>query len=676
MKIRITSSEGFLRSARRVADEVGYRFRLRMLINFGVCVLIVPLSQAQDLPPSLRDAMTQVQAGDGERASGVLRRFAFTDNSEQRLAARVSLARLDRVAGRLDRAATWVEEYQNPRSENYEWPRIEAYVEAAAIQFLQGNAFDSVKMLTDANQKASGLGKITVERTLSWLVEQKPDLQQALDYEKAALKSGEAYFKRKKISDTAGLEPPKPGADHWKELKPEIEERIADIERRLAIDRYGLDYVLYREAQEFRNASHPLALDFTNVAAAFNKKGEIGGKVPNADYEMAAYRYNEIVEFFPENPYGQAAKLYIAVCTAKTGDPDDAIKQLKAFYREDPDGLYRGEALKFMGDLYLFSKWDKVNAREAYERTIRWVDATKGRTRVLETYLVPEKSAKISKPPEKVKSLTSQGEIKQIEVKSNALVNRLTSQWYLDALLVESEWRLGFLSLTDEDWDLAFQHFDQTLSHDAVLNKAHQGRFFNPYDRLKIGKGTGAIVGTQEQSKGLNRQVKMVIYWADFQLMLENFDEALSLYRRIQGYSENVKDGVAHTRAVLGEMLVRRQTKNLDRVPDITRMHNLVLEYPNSPSAPYLLELCALITRGEPLPTSAYFQQIYTNYPDSFFAPRARYNEILRGSEGREHEKRKAMINKFIKDYPNETNYIDALKRLDARIISYYKEGS
>lgn len=628
-------------------------------------------AKAAELPKTLQEAVLQVQTEDAEEALGVLRRFAYTDNVDERLAARTALAELDRNAGRFTRASTWVEDYQNPQPENFEWPRIQAYVEAAKIQFMQGNAFESVKRLTDAKAKATGLAKISTERALSWVVEQKPELKQALEYEKSALKTGESYFKRKKISDTAGLEPAKPGSDIWKRLKPEIEVRIADLERKIRIDSYGLDYVLYSEAQEFRKASHPLAMDFTNVAAAFNQEGEIGGRVPGADYEMAVQRYNEILEFFPNNPYGQAAKLYLAVCTAKTGDPDEAIKQLKAFYKEDPDGLLRGEALKLMGDLYLFAKWDKVNSREAYERAIRWIEATETRTRVLDTYLVPEKSIEISKPPEKSKFLSEKEGIKIIDIPSSVLVNRITSKWYLDSLRVESEWRLGYLELIEDDWDKAFARFDTVLKHDKVLRLAQQGKFFNPYDRLKIGRKNGAIVGTSEQTRGLKDKVKMVMLWGDMQLMLKNFPQAMNIYRQIQLSAYKNKDANALMRSVLGEILIKRELNQIELVQDITKMHNLVLEYPKSPSAPYLLEICAMTSEGEPLPSSSYYKQIYTNYPDSFFAPRAMYNEILKTIKWEEQEKRRQMINDFKKNFPERKDYHEALEQLDSRIIEY-----
>jgi hypothetical protein len=119
-------------------------------------------------------------------------------------------------------------------------------------------------------------------------------------------------------------------------------------------------------------------------------------------------------------------------------------------------------------------------------------------------------------------------------------------------------------------------------------------------------------------------------------------------------------------------MLVRRQQDELDPIPDITRMHNLVLEYPKSPSAPYLLELCALISQGEPLPASAYFAQTYTQYPeDEFFALRARYNEILRCVPWENTPGRQEMIDAFKRDYPEEEGYIIALEKLDVEIIAW-----
>jgi tetratricopeptide (TPR) repeat protein len=613
----------------------------------------------------LAGALEQVEAGEGQRAFSTLRRFAFSDEIEQRLNARIALAQFDREAGRLERGASWVSEYQSIQKENFQWPRVEAFVEAQKIQFLQGKAFAAVKSLSDANGKSQGLAKISIERALSWVVEQQPDIEQALEFEKSALQTGKRHFKREKASESEGLEDVKPGFDVWSELQPDIEERIAALQRTIEIDSYGLDFVLYKEAQEFRNASHPLALDFTNVAAAFGKDGEIGGRVPNADYEMAMFRYNELIQLFPDNPYGQAAKLYHAICTAKSGHPDDAIKQLKSFYREDPDGLYRGEALKLVGDLYLFALWDENNAKQAYLRAVDWVTNIKSRSRALDTYLVPPKSVEISKPPRNNNILTGGGEIKTVKIPEKSLTNRITSDWYLDNIAAQSEWRLGFIEILDNEWAKAFEHINRILGLDAVMNTAHEKGFFNPYHRLEIAKKNNALVGFSEQTDGLKGKSKVVVFWADLHFLLSDFDKASSLYERIQLFSEN-DDSVVLTRSILGRMLVKRQKKLLD-VDDVIMIHDIVLEYPNTPSAPYLLELCALASVGEPLPAEAYLQQIYTNYPNSKFAIRARYNEILRTVDRSNHSKRQNLIKLFVEDFPEKTGYIEALNRLDQR---------
>jgi len=643
--------------------------RTALVIGF----FLLAFASHADLPKPLRDAINQSQTDEGMRAFGVLRRYAYSDDLEHRLESRVALAELDRKEKRFDRAAAWVAEYQNPQKENYEWPRARAYIEAAKIQFEMGNTFDSVKSLSDADKETDGLAKVHVKRALSWLVEQKPDLAGALGYEKRALKTGVSHFKRTKISASAGLEPPKPNTDQWQKLKPLIKERIAYLERKIEIDKYGLDYVLYREAQVLRNASHPFAMDFTNVAVVFGKEGNVGGKVPNANYNHAIELYQEIIDFFPDNPYGQAAKLYTAVCVAKKGDVEGAIKKLHTFYKEDPDGLMRGEALKLMGDLYLFALWDKVNAKEAYERSIRWAEAVEGRGRILDTYLVPEKSQYVSKPPKQVKALNNEGEITLTTIPANALVNRVTSTWYLENLVVESEWSLGFLAIVDDDWNTAVESFRHVLDQDRVLRAANQKGFANAFNRIERAKSTGSLLGRKEQMKGLRGKKRIAIQWADLLFIREQFLSARRVYEEIKLFAEETDDSLVYGRALLGIVLVKRQERQLHPESDLLAMHEFVLDNPRNPSAPYMLELCGLLSKGKPWTAEEYFQKVYTTYPSSFYAPRSRYNEILRCVSWGNHELREEKILEFIKAHPEENEYISNLKWVDHEIKEFMK---
>jgi tetratricopeptide (TPR) repeat protein len=617
---------------------------------------------AENLPPSLTGAIEQVEAGEGQRAFSTLRRFAFSDEIEQRLNARIALAQFDREAGRLERGASWVNEYQSIQKENIQWPRVDAFVEAQKIQFLQGNAFAAVKNLSDANGRSQGLAKISVERALSWVVEQQPDIEQALEFEKSALQTGKRHFKREKVSESEGLEDVKPGFDVWSELQPQIEERIAALQRTIEIDSYGLDFVLYKEAQGFRNASHPLALDFTNVAAAFGKDGEIGGRVPKADYEMAMYRYNELIQLYSDNPYGQAAKLYRAVCIAKTGEVDEAINLLEEFYEDDVNGLFRGEALSIIGDLYSYAKWDFTNAEEAYRKSLEWIDIHQQQNRILESYLIPEKSRKISQPPSTIRYLDNNGMIAQTNVSPETIINRVTAKWYLEDLEISSMWKIGFISIIEDDWAQAMETFDKILKKDKILKGANSSGYHNAYNRLSVGAKKQSVIATKYELAGLNKNIRNVVILADFLFVLESHDKASGIYQSLIKYGKFSDDQNIILRGYLGWYLIQREKNELTdkNVPDIDE---LVRKYPESAAAPFLLEICANYSRGNKELQKMYFNWIYTEYPNSFFAKRARYFEILHVLEPGAHKKRHEMILKFKEDFPSDEGYHSALDK-------------
>lgn len=65
------------------------------------------------------------------------------------------------------------------------------------------------------------------------------------------------------------------------------------------------------------------------------------------------------------------------------------------------------------------------------------------------------------------------------------------------------------------------------------------------------------------------------------------------------------------------------------------------------------------------MPASAYFEQIYTQYPqDRFFVLRARFNELLRCGPWGDPKLMKQKIVEFEKDFPEEKKYINTLNEL------------
>jgi hypothetical protein len=295
------------------------------------------------------------------------------------------------------------------------------------------------------------------------------------------------------------------------------------------------------------------------------------------------------------------------------------------------------------------------------------------RQRVLETYAVPEKSAKVSKPPERPRTLNQYGQIEKRGLEPGLLINRITADWYLPRLRVEAEWKLGFLAVVADEDEAARKHFDQALAQDKLLQRAVGMRAFNAYDRLLLSFKNNVFTGTEEDMEGLTGKVRLAMHWADFNFMLENFDLAKDLYRRIQRAAEEEKHDAALIRATVGEALVRNAENDSDRDKDTPRLYALAMEYPKAPATPYLLWHCAVISKGDPMNWPGFFDLIIKEYPRSRHALEARYNQVLR-HPWKYHDERAAMIEQFKRDYPNEKGYHKYLDSWHQNTIDYMEE--
>ncbi len=628
---------------------------------------------AAPLPQQLASALERVKGGlAGAAEERELRRYANEAEAGPRVTARVGLARVQRKRGQTRAALPWVEEYAAPTPENLAWPRIQGLVEVSRLRAELGQTFDALQRLNRARETApEGLARTAVLRALSELLECQPDLDKALEYESLALEQGITWFRRRRVEETDSREwqPPKPGHETWEIWKPEIEARVALLRRRIRVDRYGLDFVLYEEAQSLRRADHPLAMEFLRVEQLF---GERGGptRLPEADFTKARERYLELVRGFPDGIYAEAATLHAAVCLAHLGDTRGAIQELNAFFRRNPTGLYRGEALKIIGDLALFAQGDPRNALEAYGRAAAWLHAVSEQTRVLETYAVPEKSRDISRPPESVRSLDGDGILRTEPVPIHTLVNRSTAPWYVDFLRAEVEWKRMFLAYLRKDAEAARRHLDLALAHDPALRRQAEAGFFNAFQRIRDSLDSGRpFVGEPEEMGGLREREALLIQWADMRFMLEDFDTARELYRRIRAVADRNGRGAAVTRALAAESLLLRAKDDPNRGKTVPELLAAAEKYPDTPSAPHLLHRAGLLWEGPPQATREIFDRVNTLYPRSSYAVQARHAAILRTLSWKDHDTRRHQINQFKRDFPKHTQYHEALERFDRILL-------
>ncbi|NBC10810.1 MAG: tetratricopeptide repeat protein [Planctomycetes bacterium] len=195
-------------------------------------------------------------------------------------------------------------------------------------------------------------------------------------------------------------------------LKP-LADGLSEDRKRVAylrdVTRYGLEYLLYRRAQE-----HRLAGRYEQAAAGYRQV------IDTAQDTMTRLLIEKLSTEFTtpeaskklpgagvdESPYTAASRLYEALCLIELGQAREAVQRLEAFADEDPattpevtprpDGeaeriaaeqttlpgdrpipapplLFRGQALLELGRLALEHELDLDRADEYFARLDHWI---------------------------------------------------------------------------------------------------------------------------------------------------------------------------------------------------------------------------------------------------------------------------------------------------------------
>jgi len=648
---------------------------------------------------SVSDATGQTQA-DFEKAVGrlsdpstsrsaeaALERLATGRDPVLQLKARVALSQHKRAAGSPEAASKWVMDYAAINAANLADDHIKGFIEAAFCQSALGRNVSAYKMLDYGKAHSQGIPAVRIGIAFADMVEAVPDLCKALTYLRETLDYGNQYFKRQRIRESVGdagpLTAAKPGDEQWPALRKTIEARIKDLERRLEIERLGLDYVLYRDAQALRKPNDPFAMDFCSLGTVYPQAGE-NKSVPSqgADYPQAIAIYDQIIEKFPEGMLADASRLYRCVCLAKLGRINEAITGLEAFCKADPDGLYRGEALKLLGDLALQDAWDLKTSGKYYLAAITWCEGVQQRTRAARLYAVPGKCAEVSKAPDSWQQMDEYGVIEQKSVPEGAIINRTTTPWYLNRLREQLHFALGFTLAASGKWDEAGDQFQRAAAFNELLTEAEKRKYLNAGMRLKGSCEKKAFVGTDYENQNLRGTIRTAIMWADFCHMRQEFTQAISLYERIYAQARAKRDSETMARAGLGMMVACLQTKEKARLRQVGA--EVVETCPRARSTPYVAFVIGHSYGPDKDGTYAtavsYYKKAYTLHPTGPMAENARFYEFFKRGSADDIDETRRLISEFRRDYPNSVyipaldNELEHLAANDGRFRAHYAQ--
>lgn len=364
-----------------------------------------------------------------------------------------------------------------------------------------------------------------------------------------------------------------------------------------------------------------------------------------------------------------AAQLYRAVCWAKQGQVDDAIAALEAFYKENPEGLYRGEALKLLGDLVLQNRWDLRRAANYYQAAIKWCENAQRHTHAARLHAVPTKCAQVFKPPDSWQSMNEYGVIEEQAVPEGAIINRSTTPWYMNRLREQLHFSQGFTFAAAGDWDEAGKQFQHAVTYNELLTEAQKRKYLNTGMRLKGSCQKKAFVGTDYENQLLSGNIKTAIMWADFYHIRKQFSQAISLYSRIYQYSREKRDLEIMARAGLGIMVASLQTKDNDTLRRIGAA--FVENCPRARSTPYAAFLVGHSygpdKDGTYTTAINYYKKAYELFPNGPKAEEARFYEIFKRGSANNVDETRRLIAEFQRDYP-QSIYLPALQNELAHI--------
>lgn len=305
-----------------------------------------------------------------------------------------------------------------------------------------------------------------------------------------------------------------------------LRRKLAELKRLLDIERYGLGFVLYREAEVLR------------------KKGEFDKALQKYDH---IEREEEIAQIYKE-----AAGLYRSYCFVGQRQPDKALKELLSFYEKLPDGLYRGEALALIASICLKEKVVFDKAQKWYDKAFQWGKTIRSRDKIIAEITVPNKAVEVTKPPKEEYTRDNWQNLLKTEVTPGKLFNRKNCQWYLPNLMKTVLFRLGAIAIIQGNSTKAKEYFCQIGIFDPVVADERSGGRPNVQSRLMAIADRGYPFSDLQELSVFAKKEGLEVLLADFHYACEEFSQAKDMYLKISKRPSLNRNQKAHIMFCLG----------------------------------------------------------------------------------------------------------------------------
>ena len=302
---------------------------------------------------------------------------------------------------------------------------------------------------------------------------------------------------------------------------------------------------------------------------------------------------------------------------------------LKKFVRQNPDGLYRGEALMLLGKISLEIEWNAKDAEKYYGQALNWFRKARERRDALSLYAgMTDDLKKQVLPTQKPTTLNQWKRIVYHDEDPLKLYNTANAPvWYVDDKEKECVYPLGFLSFANGNYNKAWLYWSEIIKLDSDQRKMDAVNFPNLIMRLREVCKQKEFIFSESQRKAFSNKNKLRLLYAELLYYEEKFHSAGNIFKQIAYDSTgNDSDRAAAYIGLTAYSLmswtagntIQERIVTFKKYPEValkisvkTPMHELALRY------------CALFLESS-TDTNAmaipYYKRLIKEYPKSRYA--------------------------------------------------------
>ena len=321
----------------------------------------------------------------------------------------------------------------------------------------------------------------------------------------------------------------------WRGLRDQSDALKADIEAEAMKKKFGATYGNYVKLRRLQNL--------------VKRSG-------TPRYLKEAQRVaDEIIETDPASQFAAAAgylKGEILASRLKENSPKKEIKEVKdylnRFVKQQPDGLYRGEALMLLGKISLEIEWNAKDAEKYYSLALAWFRKAREKRDALSLYAaMNDDLKKQSTPTQKPTTLNQWKRIVYHDEDPLKLYNTANAPvWYVDDKEKNCIYVLGFLAFADGKYDNAKQYWEKILSLSPDIAAVDQ-RLPNVQSRLLQACRMNAMAFWPEEKAFLKQSgLRLKFLNSEYLILIEQFDEAIKGFEKLAKTSDIRQKALAY----------------------------------------------------------------------------------------------------------------------------------